>query len=399
MITALAFVCLLGAWPAAGRAQANNDPVTTVAAANNAFALDLYAKLRGRDGNIFVSPYSVSTALAMTMAGARGQTGAEMMATLHLPARKDIHALLAQLIWRYQADRAAKGYELHVADAMWVAVNGIHLNPDFVDTVRGDYAAAARPILFIQHETDAAKTINDWVAQHTGDKIKNLIPASALSDQTKLVLTNAIYFKGSWEAPFVARATREAPWRSPAGDITVPMMHRTGQYGFCQEGPVKMLSLPYAGGDLEMLAILPEQMDGIDAVEKSLDARRLDDLSAKLAIQDVEVSLPKFHMESQFDLSGPLKEMGMAAAFGPQADFSGIDFQHNLQITAVVHKAYIDVYEEGTEAAGATGVMVGAAAIRAEPPTFNADHPFLLLIRDVKEKTILFMGRVSRPQP
>jgi serpin B len=319
-----------------------------------------------------------------------------MAAVLHLPAGGDVQSLLGQLIRRYQADRAGKGYELHVADALWVAANGIHLNPDFVQAARDDYAAEVSPILFIAHEAQAAAAINAWVAAHTADKIKDLIPPSALSDLTQLVLTNAIYFKGSWATPFAARSTQNAPWHSPDGDHDVPMMHHNGQYGFFQNDHLKVLSMPYAGGDLEMLALLPEKIDGIGELEQSLDSRRLDDLSAKVAIREVEVSLPRFHMESTFDLSKALKEMGLATAFSAGADFSGIDGNHDLLISGVVHKAYVAVDEQGTEAAGATGVIISASAME-RPMIFNADHPFLLLIRDVKEKTILFMGRVSRP--
>lgn len=366
------------------------------AAANTAFALDLYAHLRAQDGNIFISPYSVSTALAMTYAGARGQTAAEMAATLHLPAQGDVPSMLGQLIQRYQADRAGKGYELHVADALWVAQTGIKLLPEFVQTVEDKYQAYAQTVDFARSEQTAG-TINDWVAAHTGDKIKDLIPASALSDQTKLVLTNAIYFKGDWETPFDVGATHDGVWHSPGGDRTIPMMHRAGRYGYFEDDSLQALALPYAGGDLQMLILLPRKTDGIGDLEKSLDSKWLSDVTAGLVRQRVIVSLPKFRMESRFDLSQALKEMGMSAAFTAAADFSGIDGGHDLQITGVVHKAYVDVDEKGTEAAGATGIILGASAMQAGPPVFNADHPFLFLICDVKEQTILFMGRLTAP--
>jgi serpin B len=387
-------------WLFAGRVMAagtDEMDLSPVAAANSSFALDLYGRLRGQDGNLFLSPYSVSTALAMTTAGAGGKTAAEMAATLHLPplSKSDLHALLGQLIRRYQADRAGKGYELHVADALWVA-RGFTLLPDFLHVVQTNYMAQASEVDFLR-PNEAAGTINDWVAAHTGDKIKDLIPESALDPTTRLVLTNAIYFKGVWETPFAARATRDGVWHSSGGDKTVPMMHRVGRCGFFADDSLSALSLPYFGGDLEMLVLLPKKLDGLSELEKSLDARRLNELSAQIAYREATVTLPKFHMESRFDLSPVLKEMGMATAFAPDADFSGIDGRHDLLITGVIHKSYVDVDEKGTEAAGATGIIVGTAAMIGEPPMFNADHPFLFLIRDMKDQTILFIGRVSQP--
>lgn len=381
-------------------AAADNSALdlSPAAAANNAFALDLYGKLRGQEGNLFISPYSISTALAMVYAGAGGATAGEMAATLHLPnlPQSDLHALLGGMIQRYQADRADKGYELHVADALWVARGFVPL-PGFLRIARSDYSADASEVDFRQPER-AAGTINEWVAAHTGDKIKDLIPASALDKRTRLVLTNAIYFKGAWETPFMARATRDGTWHSPGGDKTVPMMHARGHYGFFEDDSFLALSLPYAGGDLEMLVLLPKKTDGIGAMEKSLDSKRLGDVSARIVSQEVIVTLPKFRMESRFELSSVLKDMGMATAFVPkEADFSGIDGGRDLFISGVVHKAYVDVDEKGTEAAGATGIIVGTMAMIGQPPVFNADHPFVFLIRDVKNGTILFMGRVNLP--
>jgi serpin B len=176
------------------------------------------------------------------------------------------------------------------------------------------------------------------------------------------------------------------------------MMHARGHYGFFEDDSLSALSLPYAGGDLEMLVLLPKKTDGIEALEKSLDSRRLTDLSAGMASQEVIVTLPKFRMESRFELSSVLKDLGMATAFVPkEADFSGIDGGRDLFISGVVHKAYVDVDEKGTEAAGATGVIIDATVARPRPPEFNADHPFVFLIRDVKNGTILFMGRVNLP--
>jgi serpin B len=392
----IAVLLLLISGPALAAAPTKDDmDLSPAAAANNAFALDLYAKLRGASGNIFLSPYSISTALAMTSVGARGQTEAEMINTLHLsslpPAQR--HAILGALIQRYQADRAEKGYELHVADALWLA-KGFSILPGFSNIAQTHYVAQTAEVDF-HHSSEAAATINNWVSAHTNDKIKDLIPASALNDLTCLVLTNAVYFKGEWKTPFQPRATYDDVWHSPAGDKNVPMMHSQTDNGFYEDGSLSALSIPYAGDDLEMLVLLPKKLDGIGELEASLDTKRLAEISSQISTREVIVTLPKYRMDSTFDLVPALKEMGMTSAFNA-ADFSGIDGRHDLYISGVIHKAYVDADEKGTEAAGATGIIVRALMARPSPPVFNADHPFLFLIRDVKDQTILFMGRVSK---
>ncbi|MGA2233800.1 MAG: serpin family protein [Tepidisphaeraceae bacterium] len=380
------------------RAQTQAD-TSAVVQGSTAFALDLYSHLRDQPGNLFFSPYSVDTALAMVYAGARGQTATEIGQTLHLPplAPDQVHAALGELVQRYQADKSDKKYELHVANALW-AGTGTNLLPDYLRIVQGNYAARLS-VLDFSDSQGSAKTINDWVAGKTNDKIQNLIPASALGAMTRLVLTNAIYFKGTWETPFDAKETAEEPWHGAGTDdaSAAKMMQRVTEFGFYQDDALSALQMPYAGGDLAMLVLLPKRNDGIGDLEKSLTFAQLSKIVSQVRLRDVIVSFPKFKVESSFDLNPALAAMGMSTAFSTAADFSGIDGAHDLLISDVVHKAYVDVDEQGTEAAAATGIVMSAMAMPGARPVFNADHPFLFFIRNVRDQTILFAGRIEKP--
>jgi serpin B len=384
--------------PMNARAQTQPD-ISAVVQGSTAFALDLYSHLRDQPGNLFFSPYSVDTALAMVYAGARGQTATEIGQTLHLPplAPDQVHAALGELVQRYQADKSDKGYELHVANALW-AGTGTNLLPDYLRIVQGNYAARLS-VLDFSDSKGSANTINDWVAGKTNGKIQNLIPASALGALTRLVLTNAIYFKGDWETPFDAKDTAEQPWHGPGPNdaAAAKMMQRVTEFGFYQDDALSALQMPYAGGDLAMLVLLPKRNDGIGDLEKSLAFAQLSKIVSQVRLRDVIVSFPKFKVESSFDLNPALAAMGMSTAFSTAADFSGMDGAHDLLISDVVHKAYVDVDEQGTEAAAATGIVMSAMAMPGARPVFNADHPFLFFIRNVRDQTILFAGRIEKP--
>ena len=238
------------------------------------------------------------------------------------------------------------------------------------------------------------------MSDRTKGKIKDLISPGALGHDTRLVLTNAIYFKGDWARPFSPAVTRDAPWLLPDAEKTppsVPMMHQTGSFGFFQDDSISALDLPYAGHELSMLVILPKDTSGLAEVEKGLDPKRVEEVVAGLAQREVAVALPKFRIEAKFELGDTLGAMGMRLAFGPTADFSGIDGRRDFLISDVVHKAFVEVDEKGTEAAGATGIVMCATAVRADRLVFNADHPFAFVIRDQKRGTVLFIGRVVDP--
>jgi serpin B len=378
---------------------------TLVANSINAFAQDLYAQLQQQaPGNLAFSPLSISTALAMTYAGAGGQTAAQMAAALHFPLgqaaiSQDFGTLLGDLNTAGQAG----GFQLSAADALW-AQSGFPLNSQFLNLVQSNYGGGPNQVDFINDTEAARQTINTWVANQTNQKIQNLIPQGDLDPLTRLVLTNAVYFKGQWAQPFDPAQTYNAPFTLASGDqITAPTMHNTGSYSYMESDGYQVLELPYVGDRLSMVLLLPDQDAGPSGMDASQIPADLNAWLSGLSPCDVAVSLPKFAVSSSFSLAGPLEALGMTDAFNPDlADFSGITNAAPLDISSVVHQAVVEVDETGTEAAAATGVVVQSCGIveSPEPPVqFNADHPFQFLIRDNQSGAILFMGQVMNPNP
>ena len=369
---------------------------------NNAFAVDLYGKLRAKDGNLFFSPESISTALAMAYAGARGDTAAQVAKTLDftLPPAQ-LHPAMGALLKDLNAPHAT--YQLHVADALWAEKDFAFL-PDYLKLMSADYGAGFNPVDFKTAPEAARATINKWVEQKTENKIQDLIPAGALTPATRLVLTNAIYFKGDWETQFNKTATQVEDFHLTAETtIKTPLMHRQGEFKYLNGGSFQALEIPYKSGELSMIVFLPNDVDGLAALEQKLTPANAGKwMSGMQAGRKVILTLPKFKMTRQFELAGTLGSMGMPLAFERAgSDFSGMTGKRDLWISAVIHKAFVDVNEEGTEAAAATGVIMrNAMARRAEPEVpivFRADHPFVFVIRDNASGAILFMGRVSDP--
>jgi len=363
---------------------------------NNAFALELYAKLRGAEGNLFLSPYSISTALAMTYAGARGDTAKEMAAVLHLPLPQEtLHQAMGGLQRFLQADPAGHGYELHVANALW-ARRDKPIRQEFIDLVRSSYGGAMERLDFHGDAAGAAETINDWVERQTREKIKDLVNEESVRGQA-LILTNAIYFKGQWASKFEESATRGAPFKLGAGgEVTVPMMNQTGEFRHMRGEGLAMIEMPYRSGDVSMLVLLPGKVDGLAGLEDKLSAEALAAWIGRLGKVEVRVSVPKFRMTRKCKLGKKLRAMGMVSAFKGSANFSGIT-PGELWISEVLHKAFVDVNEEGTEAAAATAVIMSDECA-SEPLSFIADHPFIFIIRDSRSGSILFMGRVVNPK-
>ncbi len=401
---------------------AATSAATDTAGRNNSFAADLYAQLNqsGGDKNLFLSPYSISAALAMTAQGARGKTADQMNQTLHIGG--DYQAGMAEITQALNPKDAS--FQLSVANALWVEQT-FPLSADFVDQCKKNYAAGVTNVDFLHNAEPARKQINTAIADQTHDKIKDLIPARAVDSSTALVLTNAIYFKGAWQIPFHKEATSDQPFHAAGGaDVTVPLMKSPNgtYYAYGETDDAQIVALPYKGAPLvadaanrppnapplsgpptlSMLIILPKKADGLPALEKQATATNIAKWTGSMGHQRVNLFLPRFTMTTQFELSAPLKALGMTDAFTPHADFSGIcaSAGDKLMISAVIHKAFIDVNEEGTEAAAATAVMmVGASARPAAPPVeFRADHPFLFLIRHDPTGSILFMGHVNNPK-
>jgi serpin B len=367
---------------------------------NNSFALDLYARLRSQEGNLFCSPYSISTALAMTYAGARGQTAEQMGKVLHFPLDSNrLSPAFAQLIRELNGHGVARDYQLNVAQSLW-GDGGLQVQPNFQSLLQADYGASMRLVNFSHQPEEARRQINRWVEERTNDKIKDLLHAGDIDPRTRMVLVNAIYFKAAWQEPFHKNATqKDAVFHAPGKEVRVAMMHQTERLKYAEDAALQVLELPYKGEKLSMLVLLPRERQGLGEVEQALTAAKLDGWLGKLAARRVQVQLPRFKLEKRFDLGQQLAAMGMPLAFSREADFSGISTTEKLFISKVVHQAFVDVNEEGTEAAAATGVGIRTLALPpTEPPvTFRADHPFLFLLRDHQTGSILFLGRVTDP--
>jgi serine protease inhibitor len=491
------------------RANETNEAVT----ANNNFAVDLYLQLaKGSQGkNVFFSPYSMSSALAMTAEGARGETAAQMGKVLCFPSVAHnagdnvqpwnmavIHAGLAALNERFNPkpvsqevrdkistmrndleeanrraaelqrgssfdegmDAAAKAqkiaaelnallalvdlYELHVANALW-GEKTYPFAPSYLETIHKYYkTGGAFPVDFKHNADGERQSINAWVEGQTNKRITDLIPPGAIDAETRLVLTNAIYFKGEWKEPFEARATKDDDFVAAGEKLRVPLMRkdylRDARYAaftadgtlfdtpqqvpagpapdpatvYPGKGGFVLAELPYKGGDLAMVAMLPQDADGLAELEKKLTGENLQSWLGKLQARTVHVFLPKFKLETSYRMKDALSDLGMPRAFvnpnnpnGAQFDgmSAGTDPEDRLYIGAVLHKAFVEVNEKGTEAAAATAVLMPRAAAAFRPPkmvpfipTFRADRPFLFAIRDVKTGTILFLGRLTNPK-
>lgn len=390
-------------WGVLGFGETAPPAVQTAAvtASNNQFATALYSQLSGHEGNIFFSPASIASAMAMTYAGARGPTAQEIARVLHfdLPPEQ-LNAAFGQLLkqWNGGADRP---YQLAVANAFW-GQQGYPFSPVFSHVLQASYGASVHDVNFRESEA-ARQIINKWVADQTQGKITDLMPPDAIDASTVLALTNAIYFKAAWDQPFYEQATRPGPFTLSGGkSADVPMMHQMAEFRYLKEAGFSALQMPYADDAFSMIAFLPDANDGLPAFEKSITAEKLDQWLQRLhqsTARDVRVTFPKFKMTQQIDLRKVLSEMGIKLAFSPAADLSGMnDGKERLLITAAVHKAYVDVNEKGTEAAAATGIAAGRAALINNIATFTADHPFLFVIRDNRSGSILFMGRVQSPK-
>jgi serpin B len=363
---------------------------------NTSFALDLYATLRDHDGNLFFSPFSVSAALAMTYAGARGRTAEQMARVLYFP-KDDVHPTFGKLLTGLGGD-AAEGYEIAIANRLW-GQRGTAFREDFKGELNARYGAGLGEVDFRSAAEQARAQINAWVEERTKGRIKDLFKPGVLNATTRLVLANAVYFKGAWDRPFLPQRTTDAPFTlAPGRTVPVPTMRQRASFGYFETDTLQALEMPYAGDDLSMVVLLPVRVGGLADLERSLTVDRLADMFARLRSQEVDVAFPKFTFTSEFSLAETLAAMGMADAFTSSADFSGMDGTRTLVIATVVHKAFVDVNEEGTEAAAATGVGVSRTSMPRETPVFRADHPFLFLIRDRRTESVLFLGRVADPR-
>lgn len=383
------------------------DSLSRVVDANNRFAIDLYRHLQSdpeySSGNIFFSPFSISTALAITHEGARGLTADQIRPVFYFPDNQSILRYgYADLIARINSESNA--YTLRTANALWAEQTHPFL-PEYIETAERNYDATTTNLDFVHHPEESRITINRWVEDQTEDRIQDLIPPGEIDPNTALVITNAIYFKGTWVKQFEKEKTIDASFLTGSGTtVQVPMMQRTDEealFGYTETDTIQALEMPYESGEgseLSMLVLLPK--DGnLATVEKSFDAGILQNIRKSLSDVRVKVFFPRFTMETKYFLPRTLSGMGMPTAFTAGADFSGMDGGRDLFITNVIHQAFVEVNEEGTEAAAATAVIMGKGASpdTYKIPVFRADHPFIFLIQDNETGNILFMGRVNNP--
>ena len=406
------------------------DDALALAKGSVQFALDMYGRLAG-GGNLFFSPYSISTALGMTAAGARGVTEQEMVEALHLSlsgggpdaggaaggsrtaedgageapvgagaaiddaARERIAAAFSALQRTYAASSEDDGYELNVANALW-GQEGYPFRKDYLEFVERHFGGGFNLADFNGKPDSERVRINRWVEKETRERIRDLIPEGGIDKMTTLVLTNAVYFKGRWALRFDEELTRDATFHGDGGDATVPMMYRKGDFGYYEDEAVQVLEMPYRGGNVSMLAVLPKEgVTTLAAVEASLTPGMLSEWAGALRKKEVKVYFPKFEMTwGTRDISRDLAALGIKEAFSAKADFSGMTDLRDLFIGPVFHKAFVSVDEEGTEAAAATAVVMKRLAVERET-VFRADRPFMFMIRDDRTGGILFMGRVA----
>lgn len=384
------------------RAELNELGPQSLIQGNTAFSFELYRAIHNPGNNLFFSPYSISSAMTMTYAGAEGDTRAQIRKGMHFPAfsgHDELHASFGEIDRSLEALQG-EGVVWNNASAIWPH-NDLLLRQEFQHVITNDYRSSVLPVDF--SATEAARSrINKWVEKNTGGRIANHIAEGLLSPRTRMVLVNAVYFKGAWEVPFNSSLTKDMTFNLGNGSsVYTPMMHGIITARYAEWPNRQILELPYCGGRATMLIVLPGSTDEMSLAEETISTSALEEWSRALRPEKVDVFLPRFKVTGEFNLGPTLKSMGIRDAFDPElADFTGMsDSSPGLYLSEVVHKAMIEVTEEGTEAAAASGVIMTPTSILPKPmPVFRADRPFLFIIRDRLEGTILFMGRLSNPK-
>ena len=382
------------------------DDLALLTQGNSAFSLDLYQQLRSEPGNLFFSPYSISAALAMTYAGAMEQTAEEMATTLDFllpaetlhPAFNALDQHLAELAKVDVPADSGDPFQLTIANALW-GQKDFHFEESFLDTLAENYGAGLRLLDYITQPEESRRTINDWISEKTREKIQDLIPQGAINGDTRLVLSNAIYFKATWMEPFEKDLTEEGIFHGLDGEeLAVQMMRGASDASFLyyQGQDFQAVELPYIGGQVSMLVLMPD--DGkFDDLESVMSSYVLDIIIDEMAFSPIRLTFPKFEYETELSLARTLSLMGMPTAFSDGADFSGMTGSKELFISDVFHKAYVNVDEEGTEAAAATAVVMAVTSMPENPIELTVDRPFLFFIREHETNSILFVGRVVSP--
>lgn len=383
-----------------GDIQVQDEMLGELVSGSSRFAVDLYGKLRTQEGNLFYSPASISTAMSMAYAGARGETGEQMAEGMHFTlSQEELHPAVSALMKDLASrDGEAEGerFRLHMVNALW-GQEGYAFQQPFLNRMNRYYDAGLREVNYAADVETARRTINAWVAEQTEDRIEGLIPEGVLNDLTQLVLTNAVYFNAAWAQPFDEEMTADGAFTLRDGtEVSVPMMQQAADFRYAEMNGFQAVELPYRGGDFSMLVLLPEHGE-FGEFEEGFSLDTIDDTLSELRVKNLALRMPVFETSSAFDLSKPLGSLGIVDAFTMDADFSGMDGTTELFISAVLHKAFVSVDEAGTEAAAATAVVMQLKAVMQPPVEVSVDRPFVFLIRDNQSGTILFMGRILDP--
>jgi len=406
MVAALATVIGTGQLSAANppataaRALTPAETAQAVVKGSNQFMCDLYAKLAARQDDVFFSPYAMSSALALLERGARGKTDEELRAALHLPRQDEtVNAVCSEVAAEMQAEK--QGYRLAVANGIWTQ-QGEPFQPAFLNDATKVFHAGLEALNFIADTEPSRAKINAWISGQTADKIKELLPAGAVTRDSRLVVTSAVYFKGTWACKFKKTATLKEDFHlATRKTVKTELMHQSESFNYASDDNCQVVELPYKGAELAMLVLLPVKTDlDCQKLEAGLNADYIRGAIDQLGHRPVILTLPKWKFGQSYDMTPPLQELGITQAFDDKADFSGINGRKELRVSAVVHRADIDVNEEFTEATAGTAVVSGAAGgVGApEPPVvFRADRPFVYLIYHRVNRTVLFMGRLTNP--
>ena len=399
--------------PVADDVDSTASGIQEVVDANNEFAFELYSELdKSENGNVFYSPYSISAALAMTYEGAKGQTADEMKSVFHFPESNILRSNFAAIY--NNLNKGDKEYELRTGNALWAQYDYEFLE-DYINRVEQYYGGKAANLDFVRETEKSRKTINDFIEKQTNNKIKDLLSPGSVNALTRLVLTNAIYFKGTWEWEFDKSDTQDRDFKISENNVVqVPMMHMDPDkvmFNYAELDKLQILELPYKGDDVSMLVLLPKQGTSYDHEtgerisydyvldDIELSAEKLNEYKSEMQETKLDsIYLPKFEFDTKYSMKETLSSLGMPTAFIPDnADFSGIDGTKNLVIDQVIHQAYVKVDEKGAEAAAATAVIMGVTSV-GPMNVFSADHPFIFIIQEKETGNILFMGRVVDPR-
>lgn len=372
----------------------NNNPVSI---SNSKFAADLYKQIKNEPVNQFYSPISITSALAMTYAGAAGETLKQISKTLYFSTNQDELHQSYNMLFKKLSETNSEGIQLKIANSLWLQED-LKISTQYLSITDKYYNAGVIPVNFITNPENSRKTINNWVEKNTNNKIQNLLPDGSIHSQTRMVLVNAIYFKGQWDKIFDKNQnTTEVFYVFKTCETQATYMNNYINTSYYEDNQLSIVEIPYANQDQSLLIILPKEKYGLKEIEKLFEQNLLENYFIKMEHKRVALSIPKFKTESTFELQEHLSKMGMPIAFSNNADFSGITGDKSLAIDKVIHKAFIDVNEEGTEAAAATAVTMRKTAMLLDEVKFKADHPFIYLIRDNETNTVLFVGRLMNP--